>query len=482
MSRYQNYIGGEWVDAASGDTFVSVNPVNTTEVLGEFAKSDETDVTAAVEAAAKAFPEWRSTPAPVRGQIFFKAVQKLEERADEFTTELARESGKTLAEARGEVNRSIAAMRILAGESTRLCGQTIPSQTPGVFAYTTLEPVGVVALIAPWNFPLGIAAWKITPALIAGNTAVFKPASNTPLISVMFIQLLEECGLPKGVLNMITGPGGPAGRVLSTHPQVKALSFTGSTEVGTALGKIVCERGARMQAEMGGKNPFVILADADLDLAVDHIIFGGFGECGQRCTATSRVIVERSVAEALTDKLVSKAKQITVGNPLDAETTMGAVVDVGQVKTFEHYVAIGKQEGAKLLLGGNRLTEGEYANGYFVEPTIFTDVTPEMTIAQEEIFGPVVSIMVVDSFEQALEWSNHVPFGLSSTIYTNDLRKAQAYIDGIEAGVTHVNLPSTYSESQFPFGGIKQTSLGPREQGKSAIEFYVELKTVYMKA
>jgi len=470
------------VDAIAGETFVSVNPTNTSEILGEFAKSKEADVERAVEAAAKAFHSWKNTPAPVRGQVFFKAYQKLEERADLFTNELARETGKTLTEARGEVNRSIAAMRILAGESTRLTGETIPSQMPGVFAYTTKEPIGVVGLIAPWNFPLGIAAWKITPALIAGNTAVFKPASNTPLISVMFIKLLEECGLPKGVLNFITGPGGPAGNVLSTHPEVKAVSFTGSTDVGMQLGKIVCDRGAKMQAEMGGKNPFVVLADADLDLAVEHIVFGGFGECGQRCTATSRVIVERSVEGALTDKLVEKTKQIKVGSPFDAATTMGAVIDEAQVKTFEHYVNVGKQDGAKLLIGGKRLTEGEHANGYYIEPTIFTDVTPEMTIAQEEIFGPVISIMTVDSFEQALEWSNNVPFGLSSSIYTNDLKKAMTYVNSIEAGVSHVNLPSTYSESQFPFGGNKCTSLGPREQGSAAIEFYVESKTVYIKA
>lgn len=478
---YKNFVNGKWVEAQSGETFVSRNPANLNEVLGEFAKSDKNDYDAAIDAAYEAFPSWRETPAPLRGEIMLTALRKLEDREEEFAKVLAQETGKTLAEAKGEVKRSIAGVRMQAAEATRFSGETIPSQVPGIFAYTVKEPLGVVGIITPWNFPLGIAAWKLTPALVAGNTVVFKPASNTPLISAMFIELLIEAGIPKGVINMVTGPGGAAGKALSENDNVKAVSFTGSTEVGTNLGKQVSARGARMQAEMGGKNPFVVLEDADLDLAVDHIIFGGFGECGQRCTATSRVIVESKVADELTEKLLQATKNIKVGDPLHTNTTMGAVIDEGQVRSFNHYVEIAKSEGAMLLIGGNQLKDGDYGNGLFVEPTLFTHVTPSMTIAKEEVFGPVISIMIVDSYDEALAWANSIPYGLSSTIYTNNFKKANHFIQNIEAGVTHVNLPSTYSEAQYPFGGIKCTTIGPREQGRAGIEFFSSIKTVYTK-
>jgi acyl-CoA reductase-like NAD-dependent aldehyde dehydrogenase len=481
IKKFKNYINGEWVRASSGETFTSTNPANTNEVLAEFEKSTEDDYNKAVDASDAAFEVWKNTPAPVRGEMMFKAAQLLEDREEDFIRVVAQEVGKTLAEAKGEVKRAIAGMRMQAAEGTRMTGETIPSQQPGVFAYTIKEPLGVVGIITPWNFPLGIAAWKITPALVAGNSIVFKPASNTALISVMFVELLIEAGVPKGVINFVTGPGGAAGRAFTQNDKIKAVSFTGSTEVGTKLGNEVQRRGARMQAEMGGKNPFVVLNDADLDLAVDHIIFGGFGECGQRCTATSRVLVEREAADSLLEKLVAKTKDIKIGNPMDPETTMGVVVDEGQVKNYEYYVELAQQEGATLIYGGKRLAEGEYANGYFVEPTILTGVTPDMRIAQEEVFGPVLSIMVVDSYEQALEWSNNVPYGLSSSIYTNDLNKANHFVRNIEAGVTHVNLPSTYSEAQYPFGGIKCTTIGPREQGRSGIDFYTYTRTVYTK-
>lgn len=481
VKRYKNYINGEWVDAFSGETAVSVNPANISEVLVEFANSNEEDFNYAIEAAEKAFREWKNTPSPVRSEIIFRALKKLEEREEEFARVLSQEVGKTIPEARGEVRRAIDGMRMQAGEGTRLAGETIPSKQPGVFAYTIKEPLGVVGIITPWNFPLGIAAWKIVPALVAGNTVVFKPASYTVLISAMFIELFIEAGIPKGVINLVTGPGSAAGKALTENNKVKAVSFTGSTDVGTKLGNAIQLRGGRMQAEMGGKNPFVILKDADLDLAVDHIILGAFGECGQRCTATSRVIVEREVADTLIAKLLDKTKQIKVGNPAESSTNMGAVVDEAQVRNFLFYVNIGQKEGGELLCGGNRLTTDEYANGYFVEPTIFTNITPDMRIAQEEVFGPVLSIMIVDSYEQALVWSNNIPYGLSSTIYTNDLKKANDFIRNIESGVTHVNMPSIYSEAQYPFGGIKSTTIGPREQGRSGIEFFMYTKTVYMK-
>jgi acyl-CoA reductase-like NAD-dependent aldehyde dehydrogenase len=353
VKQYRNYLDGKWVDSVSGETFVSVNPAKTSEILAAFAKSSEEDYDLAVDAAEKAFQGWRSTPAPVRGEIMFKALRQLEEREEEFTKVLAQEVGKTLAEASGEVRRTIAGIRMQAAEGTRLGGETIPSQQSGVFAYTIKEPLGVVGIIAPWNFPLAIAAWKVIPALVAGNTIVFKPASNSPLISAMLVELLIEAGTPKGVLNFITGPGGAAGRSFSKNTKIKAVSFTGSTEVGTKLGNEIQQRGARMQAEMGGKNPFVILKDADLDLAVDHIIFGGFGECGQRCTATSRVIVEQEISDKLIEKLVNKTKDIKIGDPLDPSTTMGVVVDEAQVKNFEYYVDLAQQEGGILAYGGN---------------------------------------------------------------------------------------------------------------------------------
>lgn len=481
MKTYQNYINGEWVDAKSGKTFTSVNPANTDDVLAAFAYSNEDDINAAVDAAYEKFDYWKRTPAPSRAEVFFKAAAKLEERKSGFKEILVRETGKTSGEALGEVQRAINVIRFMAGEATRLAGETLPSQQDGVIAYTRRVPHGVVGIITPWNFPLGLAASKTTPALISGNTVVFKPASNTPLISTMYVQLLEECGLPKGVLNLVTGPGKPAGDVLGTNEKVKAVSFTGSTEVGTGLGRVVTARGAKMQAEMGGKNPFVVLPDADLNLAVEHILVGGFGECGQRCTATSRVILHKDIADEVTAMLVEATKKMKVGDPQDPEVNMGTFIDENQVRTFEYYVEEGKKEGAELLVGGNRIQSEVHNKGYFVEPTIFANVKPSMKIAQEEIFGPILSIIVIDSFEEALEVSNDVAYGLSSSIYTNDMNKAFTYIENIESGVSHVNMPSIYSEPHFPFGGMKCTTIGPREQGKAGIQFYSETRTLYLK-
>ncbi|WP_438311995.1 aldehyde dehydrogenase family protein [Sporosarcina sp. FA9] len=481
MNTYKNLIAGKWENAMSGETFMSINPANNKDIIASFAKSAEEDVEAAVEAANDAFKGWRNTPAPQRAEVFFKVVNKIEDRRKEFVDVLVRETGKTQDEALGEVIRTINVVRFMAGEATRLAGETLPSQQHGVIAYTKREPHGVVGIITPWNFPLGLAASKTTPALIAGNTVVFKPASNTPLISTMYVQLLMECGLPAGVLNMITGPGGPVGKVFGNNDKVSAVSFTGSTKVGTKLGKTVNNRNARMQAEMGGKNPFVVLPDADLDLAVEHIILGGFGECGQRCTATSRVIVHKQVVEKLTSKLLNATKKIVIGNPANNHVNMGALIDHIQVENYEKYIQIGREEGAKLVFGGSRLEEGDLKNGYFVTPAIFTNVTSEMRIAQEEIFGPVVCIIEVESFDEALKVSNDVAYGLSSSIYTNDLKKAFGFLDGIESGVSHVNMPSIYSEPHFPFGGMKCTTTGPREQGKAGVQFYSETRTMYVK-
>ncbi len=477
-----NLIGERWSPALGGETFVVTNPADTRMVLGACQQSGPEDVNAAVAEAKKALKDWREIAAPERGLYVSRAATYIEERTEQFIEQLIKEVGKSYADAKAEVIRTVRCMRFLAGEAERLTGETIPSWDRAVTGYTKREPVGVVGIITPWNVPLAIAAWKIATALSCGCTTIFKPSSQTPLVSLKLVEAYQAIGLPAGVINFVTGPGSKVGNAIATHPDVKAISFTGSNGVGLAINQLVAKRGARFQAEMGGKNPFVVLEDADLELATDHVIAGGFGESGQRCTATSRVIVLKSIADEFIELLTTKVRQMIVGNPLDEKTNMGPVIDEGAMESILNYIEIGKKENGVLITGGNRLTEGEYAYGYFIEPTLFRGITPNMTIAQEEIFGPVISIMEVDDFEQAMEWANQVDYGLSSTIYTNDLERATHFINKIEAGFTHVNMPSTYSEPHFPFGGIKATGIGGvREVGSTAIDFYTEYKTVYMK-
>ncbi|GAB7388731.1 aldehyde dehydrogenase family protein [Bacillaceae bacterium] len=480
--QFYNLIGGNWMPSSSGETFVVTNPADVREKLGVFQLSSEDDVNLAVAAAKKKLVEWKNTAAPERGRYVLQAAQLIEERAEEFITQLIREVGKTRADAAAEVTRTIRVMRFLAGEGERLKGETIPSWDPGVIAYTKREGIGVVGVITPWNVPLAIAAWKIASALVCGCTVVFKPSSQTPIVSMKLVQVYQDIGLPGGVINFVTGPGAKVGNAMANHPDVKAISFTGSNAVGKSIYQLMAKRGARFQAEMGGKNPFVVLEDADLDLATDHVIAGGYGESGQRCTATSRVIVLKTIADEFIEMLTEKVKQLRVGNPLKAETEMGPVIDEASLESILNYIEIGKRENGNLVAGGYRLTDGDYAYGYFIAPTIFRGITPEMTIAQAEIFGPVISVMEAEDFPQALEWANSVEYGLSSSIYTNDMEKAMAFVNGIEAGLTHVNMPSTYSEPQFPFGGIKGTGIGGFwEVGSTAIDFYTEWKTVYIK-
>lgn len=479
---YQNYINGEWVASHTGQVFASTNPAQTAEVLGYFQKSDGADARVAIEAAASAFDKWSKTPAPLRGEFLFSLIQLLEKHKEELAETITREVGKTLREARGEVNKTITSMKQLTGEATRLTGQTVPSFDERVIGYTVREPIGVFAIIAPWNFPLGIGLWKIVPAIIAGNTVVFKPASNTSLISVKLVELLIEAGVPAGVVNLVTGPGSVIGDELANNPLIKGISFTGSSDVGLSLGQAVGARGGKIQAEMGGKNPAIILADADIDLAIDCIVTSGFFDNGQRCTGTSRVLVVPEVAEQVKVKLIERAKSMKIGDGFDPESNNGPVVDEHQLNLYLHYVQKGIEEGGVLECGGKRLVDGDLAKGYFVAPTVFTGVTQEMTIAKEEIFAPVIAVIDVESFEQAMDIANQVEFGLSSTIFTNDLQKAFQFVKGIQSGVTHVNMPSTHFESQFPFGGKKISGLGPREQGESALDFYIETKTVYIRA
>ncbi|MUV36953.1 Aldehyde dehydrogenase, thermostable [Lentibacillus sp. JNUCC-1] len=480
-STYFNYINGEWTKSETHETYTSINPANKEDVLGTFQKSNEKDVEHAIQAAEDAFGDWSRTAAPRRGDVIFKLIQLLEDKQEELATIITKEVGKSFREAKGEVKKTIEAMKQFSGEATRLAGETLPSNDSAVFGYTLREPLGVVGVIAPYNFPIGIGIWKIAPAIIAGNTVVFKPASNTSLISIKIMELFEEAGVPAGVINMVTGPGGVIGNAIGSHPKIKAVSFTGSTDVGLALGKAVTSRGAKMQAEMGGKNPSIVLEDANLDDVVENLVISGFLDNGQRCTGTSRVIVLKPVAETLIQKLVARAKELVIAEGFTEGVDNGPVIDEGQLNTYLHYVNTAVDEGAKLEYGGKQLTENDMDKGFFVMPTVFSGVTRDMTIYNEEIFGPVLGITAVDTYEEAMALANDNEFGLSSTIYTNDLNKAFDFVHNIESGVTHVNIPSNYFENQYPFGGKKASSIGPREQGSTALDFWTDYKTVYIK-
>jgi len=482
IQTYFNYIDGEWVSAQSGDVYASINPANTEEVLGYFQKSDERDVEVAIQVAEKAFKAWSHVAVPERGDVLFKLIYLLEEQKEELATIITKEVGKTYKNSLAEVTITIDAMKQFSGEATRLKGETVPSKNAEIFGYTVREPLGVVGVIAPYNFPLGIGIWKIAPAIVAGNTVIFKPASNTSLISVKIIELFEKAGVPKGVINMVTGPGGVIGRAIGNHQKIKAVSFTGSTDVGLALGRAVTTRGGKMQAEMGGKNASIILEDANLDETIQNVVISGFFDNGQRCTGTSRLIVPRSISKDVISRLVEAANALHITDGFDEKVDNGPVIDESQLNLYLKHVDLAIEEGATLECGGKRLIDQGRDNGYFVAPTVFSGVTPEMTIFSEEIFAPVIAVIEVDSYEEALEVANDSDFGLSSTIYTKDLEKAMHFVKHIQTGVTHVNIPSNYFENQYPFGGKKASSLGPREQGSTALEFWTEYKTVYIKA
>jgi len=478
---YGNFIAGEWVNSSSGKVFDSINPANYEEVVARYQSSTAADVKNAFEVAQKAQAGWATLPAPNRGIILMKAAEILEKRADSVAADMTREEGKTLPEAKGEVMRAVNIFRYFGGEGARFCGETVPSERDGVFAYTFRKPLGVVSLLTPWNFPVAIPAWKMAPALVAGNSVVIKPASLAPLCTVRLVEALHEAGLPKGVLNMVTGSGSAIGDELISNPTVKAVSFTGSCEVGQGIQQKTLQRGLKTQLEMGGKNPTIVLRDVDLNMATDIVVNGAFFSTGQKCTATSRAIVEEVVLEDFLKLLLAKTQKLRVGNGLEKGIDMGPCVDMNQMKTVLEYIEIGKQEGARLLCGGSRLTGPGFDKGYFVEPTIFTDVKSEMRIAQEEIFGPVLAVFAVKDFDAAIQMANRVKFGLSASLLTNQLNKAFAYINKIEAGLIIVNLPSAGVEYQLPFGGTKASSTGYREQGSVAIDFYSELRTVYLK-
>lgn len=480
VPAFKNLIGGEWVGSESGATFASVNPADTRDVLGVFPQSTAADARRAVEAAQAALPAWARTAPGHRAAILYRAAEILESRAADLAALLTREEGKTLAEATNEVKRSAANFRFYAGQALLITGQTFPSEEPATLLMTQREPVGVVAAITPWNFPMSIPARKIAPALAAGCTVVFKPASITPLTALKLVEALVEAGAPAGVINLVTGPAGQVGSTFCTHPAVRAISFTGSTAAGMQIQRQVT-LGVRTQMELGGKNPLVVLADADLDQAARIAAQGAFGQSGQACTATSRILVEEPVAGTFLEKLLDQVRQITVGNGLKPGVKMGPLASREQEETVLDYIRIGQQEGARLLCGGRKLTGGEYDYGYYVEPAVFADVTPGMRIAREEIFGPVLAVLSVPSFDAACALANDSEYGLTAGICTRDLARAHAFCERVEAGVIKVNRGTTGNALNAPFGGLKMSSTDSiKEQGTAALDFFTRTKTVYI--
>ena len=477
---FKNYINGEWMESQSARAFENRNPANTDELIGMFPASAEEDVNAAVAAAKEAYKTWRLVPAPKRAEILFRAAETLVKRKEELARDMTREMGKILDETRGDVQEAIDMTYYMAGEGRRQFGQTTPSELPSKFAMSVRQPIGVCAMITPWNFPMAIPSWKIMPALICGNTVVFKPASDTPLSAYNLVQVLTEAGVPRGVVNILTGGGLEVGAPLMSHRDVSLVSFTGSTEVGRRVSEACAPDFKHCQLEMGGKNIIIVMDDANLDLAVDGAVWGGFGTTGQRCTAASRVTVHKNVYKDFVERFTARAKSLRMGDGLDAATEMGPCINESQLKTVMEYVHIGINEGAKLAAGGHRLEKGAFAHGWFHEPTIFADCDPRMRVAQEEIFGPVVSVIPCNNLDEALEIANGVVYGLSASIYTRDVNKAFQAMRDIHTGIVYVNAPTIGAETHLPFGGTKQTGNGHREAGIAAIDFYSEWKTVYV--
>src|SRR5258707_1909682 len=477
---FKKFIGGEWVESRSGQTYENLNPADTRDVIGVFQRSDKRDVDDAVSAARQAFDRWRLMPAPKRAEIIFRCGEILQQRKEEYSQLMTREMGKVLRETRGDVQEAIDTAYYMAGEGRRLFGATVPSELPNKFAMAVRTPIGVCGMIAPWNFPMAIPSWKLLPALVCGNTCVIKPAEDTPLSTFNLVKALTDAGLPTGVVNIVTGFGPDAGAPIVEHPGVRAVSFTGSSEVGRIVGEVAARSFKPCSLEMGGKNAIIILEDANLDLALDGVLWGAFGTTGQRCTAASRVIVQKSVYRQFADRLVYRAERLKVGNGLDESVEVGPQINEQQVATTERYVQIGRNEGAKLEAGGKALNQPELAYGWFFEPTEFTDVDPRMRVAQEEIFGPVVSLVPCENFDQAIEIANGVAYGLSSAIYTRDVNKAFRAMRDIDAGITYVNAPTIGAEVHLPFGGTKATGNGHREGGLGAIDFYTQWKSIYI--
>ncbi|MCX6356298.1 MAG: aldehyde dehydrogenase family protein [Candidatus Aureabacteria bacterium] len=474
--QIRSYINGKWVTPDSGRTVRNMNPANISECVAEFASAGEREALDAIEAASKAFAQWRDVPAPERGRYVARCAEKARGRAEEIARVMTREEGKLIKEALGEVKKGISLLEYYGGAGFRLNGQTIPSELANCFAYTIRRPIGVVGIIGPWNFPWAIPCWKVAPALVAGNTVVFKPAELTPGTATLLVELFQEAGLPPGVLNMVIGPGSAVGEAIIHHPHIRAVSFTGSNEVGKRVIEEAAKTNKKVQCEMGGKNALILMEDGDVDAAVAATADGAFGSTGQRCTATSRVLVHEKVKDEFMTKLLAKAREYVPGNGMDAAATMGPVVDKKQFESVLSYIESGKREGARLVLGGKKAA----GNGYFIEPTIFNNVTPEMKIFQEEIFGPVLAITPFGDFSKAISFSNCVKYGFTGAIFTRDIKNIMHFIEHAEIRMVHINEPTIGGEAQLPFGGCKATGYGDREMADDGLNFFTQTKTVFI--
>ena len=479
VPTYHNLIGGQWLPAASGKTILNLNPADNTDVVGAFPASHAEDVDVAVEAAHRAFRTWRLIPAPKRAEILMRAGNILAKNKEKYAREMTREMGKVLAETRGDVQEAIDEAFYVAGEGRRLFGVTTPSELENKFAMSVRMPIGVVGLITPWNFPMAIPSWKLFPALVAGNTCVIKPATATPLSTYNLVKALVDAGLPPGVVNLVCGTGSAAGAALVEHPHVRAISFTGSSEVGSGVAQRAAATFKPVSLEMGGKNAQIVMNDANLELALEGALWGAFGTTGQRCTATSRILLQSGIAKEFTAEFVARAQGLKVGNGLEASVQVGPQVNAAQIETSKRYVEIAVSEGAQLLTGGHALTEGPYAHGSFFAPTVLGGVMPSMRIAREEVFGPVVCLIEFDIFEQAVEVANSIDYGLSTALYTKDVNRAFTAMRDLEAGITYINAPTIGAEVHLPFGGVKHTGNGHRE-GLGAIDFFTTWKAVYV--
>ncbi|AHV96308.1 aldehyde dehydrogenase family protein [Paenibacillus sabinae] len=482
VETYRNLVNGEWTESLGGETFDSVNPADTEDVVGRFQASVPEDVERAVAAAERAFRTWKDVPPSRKAAMMFKAADLLEARLETLAAELTREEGKTLLNSMAEVKRSVQTLRYYASEGMNVAGTTLPSDDPATFVYTKKEPLGVVAVITPWNFPLSIPVRKIAPALVTGNTVVFKPASDTPLVAYRLAEAIHEAGFPPGVFNLVTGSASQAGKPLTSHQAVKAVTFTGSTAAGEQIQRTV-SLSTRTQFELGGKNPLIVLDDADIDFAVELAVKGGFELTGQACTGTSRVIVMEAVHDAFVEKLIERTRTMTVGSGFDSASEIGPLANRSQLDNVLSYIRVGQDEGADLAAGGERLTGGDYDRGYYVRPAVFTGVNPKMRIAQEEIFGPVISVIKVKCFNKALKVANGVQYGLSASICTASPERIQYFIDHMDSGLVKVNAPTTGNAVNAPFGGLKMSGTGTyREAGRAALDFYLREKTVYQQA
>jgi aldehyde dehydrogenase (NAD+) len=480
FQKFQNLINGKWVDAKSGRTFENRNPANWDEVVGVFPKSGKEDVDEAVKAARSAFEKWRLVPAPRRGDIMRKIGDMMVARKEELAREMTREMGKVLAETRGDVQEGIDTAYYASSEGRRLFGHTVPSELPNKFAMAIRVPIGVAGIITPWNFPMAIPTWKIFPAVLSGNTVVFKPATDTPKTATTLVEIMMEAGVPEGVVNIVHGGGGEVGTAITLHPDIDLISFTGSTVVGKQISKDASDTLKRVSLELGGKNAQIVMDDADLDLALDGVLWGAFGTTGQRCTATSRLILHEKIYDKFMSMLVDRTKKLRLGDGLLPATEVGPCVNENQRKTVQRYVEIGQKEGATLVAGGSFARGDGLSKGWFHEPTIFADVTQEMRIAKEEIFGPVLSVIRAGSLEESIAILNNTIYGLSSSVYTRDVNKAFVAIRDIKAGITYINVPTIGAEAHLPFGGVKQTGNGHREGGWTVYDFFTEWKAVYV--